>query len=445
MSVRTASRPPVERVINAGFSGVDALATTLSALANAEGGVLILNAGSDAMRVHDAVHEATLHCAPPLILPLPEVNLRGEVSVRVPRGLPYLFAVGGRYFIRVGDTERDMTFQELRAAMITRGATADEEYLPPGASQLSITWPKVRDYAARNGLPHDRPQQLRDLLVRRGGGVMRDNEFRPTVAGLLLFGGQPEQFVRGARITAARFGGSQIADSFVKEDIGGTLPEQIQRAETFLHDHLRRDVQITRSMTRYERLEYPMEAVRELVVNAVCHRDYSITGDDIRLFLFADRLEVISPGRLPGPVTVDNIQDERFSRNPIIVQILSDLGFIERIGYGVDRVIALMESNGFPAPEFTETAGGFRAILRARTSVQPTIEEPVSSAYALSARQEQALRFLQAGNTRITNKDLQELFPDVHTETIRRDLADLVNKGLLVKMGEKRGSYYVKA
>src|SRR5690606_13703805 len=103
---------------------------------------------------------------------------------------------------------------------------------------------------------------------------------------------------------------------------------------------------------------------RELVVNAVAHRDYQISGDGIRLFIFSNRMEVTSPGGLPGPVTIDNIKDERFSRNPAIVQVLSDMGFIERLGYGVDRVIDLMRQKRLRAPEFEEKSGGFCVILR---------------------------------------------------------------------------------
>ena len=118
------------------------------------------------------------------------------------------------------------------------------------------------------------------------------------------------------------------SDVFTRQDIVGTLPQQIQRVETFLIDNLRRGVQLGEYMARTELMEYPLKAVRELVVNAVAHRDYSIQGDGIRLYLFSDRLEITSPGGLPGPVTVDNIVDERFSRNSAIVQILSDMGFI---------------------------------------------------------------------------------------------------------------------
>ncbi len=163
-------------------------------------------------------------------------------------------------------------------------------------------------------------------------------------------------------------------------------------------------------------------------------------------------MEITSPGGLPGPVTVDNIVEERFSRNPIVVQVLSDLGFIERLGYGIDRVIALMKSQGLPAPIFAETAGGVRVTLRnsqppeepAEVRLPASVFEGQYRGMEINPRQEYALDFLiNRGNPRITNKDLQELCPDVHAETLRRDFADLVAKSILVKMGEKRGSYYV--
>jgi len=290
------------------------------------------------------------------------------------------------------------------------------------------------------------PEQV---LLKRGCLTRRYEALVPTNAGILLFGRDPQQFLRGADITAARFAGSEMGDVFTRQDIGGTLPQQIRRAETFLVDNLRKGVQLGDRMARSEQMEYPLKAVRELVVNAVAHRDYSIQGDGIRLYLFSDRLEITSPGGLPGPVTVDNIVDERFSRNSAIVQVLSDMGFIERLGYGVDRVIALMREMNLPDPKFAETAGGFRVILTNKPVAETTSAEPelfggVFRGEPINRRQEFALDFLiNRKNARITNKDLQELCPEVHSETIRRDFADLVSRGILIKMGEKRGSYYV--
>jgi ATP-dependent DNA helicase RecG len=130
------------------------------------------------------------------------------------------------------------------------------------------------------------------------------------------------------------------------------------------------------------------------------------------------------------------------------------MGFIERLGYGVDRVIDLMREKHLREPKFEETAGGFRVCLYN----DPLGEQPATDKAAISAlkidgqyqgkmvnpRQEAALIYLlRDGNSRITNSDLQTLCPDVHPETIRRDLADLVTKDILRELGEKRGSYYV--
>jgi ATP-dependent DNA helicase RecG len=129
------------------------------------------------------------------------------------------------------------------------------------------------------------------------------------------------------------------------------------------------------------------------------------------------------------------------------------MGFIERLGYGVDRVIDLMQKQKLKAPEFRETAGGFRVLLynqllESTPSAAPESKTPefngVYKNVEINPRQEAALIYLNTeGNTRITNSDLQILCPDVHPETIRRDLADLVTKNILEKMGQKRGSYYV--
>jgi ATP-dependent DNA helicase RecG len=185
-------------------------------------------------------------------------------------------------------------------------------------------------------------------------------------------------------------------------------------------------------LTREQSTEYPLEAVRELLVNAVAHRDYSIAGDSIHLHIFSNRLEVHSPGTLAGPVTLANLLEARFSRNPIIVQVLSDLGFIERLGYGLDRVVKVLAEHKMQSPGFQETAGTFRVILSsARTAktgaaVKPDLEEHFRQA-GLNPRQERAIEFLLE-NERITNSDYQRPVARGACRDPARDLVDLVKR-----------------
>jgi ATP-dependent DNA helicase RecG len=178
----------------------------------------------------------------------------------------------------------------------------------------------------------------------------------------------------------------------------------------------------------------------------VAHRDYTIRGEGIRIALFGDRMECYSPGRLPGHMTVQNIVEERFSRNETLVQVLADYGLIERLGYGIDRMLRQMSDAGLPPPEFRDTAAGFLVTLRGQTGDDrndvAVIDTSEWRRMGLNERQIAAMLHL-AEHRRITNSDLQELSPDVSPETIRRDLADLVERRLLLKIGEKRGAYYI--
>ncbi len=301
-------------------------------------------------------------------------------------------------------------------------------------------WAKVERYVSSlDSMSKLSPQAI---LAKRG--CLTSDE-RPTHAGILLFGQEPWRFVHGCDVIVVRYAGIEMGDSYLREDIRDTLPEQIRRAEAFVVSNMRVGARLS-GLERVERAEYPREAVREAIVNAVAHRDYSIRGQEIRIFMFADRIEVYSPGKLPGPVTVDNIREERFSRNETIVQVLSDMGFIERLGYGIDRMIRLMAEQGLPPPVFKETAAGFQVTLYGhgdRLVVAERSLRPSQWAHlGLNERQEKALQFLTERG-RITNRDLQELYPDVSSETVRRDLADLVDRNLLLKIGDKKATYYI--
>jgi len=442
---------------------VSAIAETMVALANNAGGAIILgiqdaeniSGVSDPDEATDRLIQAALATSPPLIIPIPRSRTVGDVEVVValiPAGLPAVYSHEGRYLRRHETKNLPLSPRDLRHLMMERGEINYEMEIASGASLEDIDWQKAGDYVKHLRGADD----MQTALYKRGCLTREMGNLRPTNAGILLFGKEPQQFVRGSEIAAVRFAGLAMSDKFNRQDITGTLIDQIKRAETFLIDHLRKEVALSDSMARQEQYEYPLEAARELVVNAVAHRDYSVSGDSIRLFLFSDRMEVYSPGGLPGPITVDNIKDERFSRNPIIVQVLADLHFIERLGYGVDRVIELMRQQNMQEPEFEERAGGFRVTLRSNRAYEDHSDTTSTKAQAavrfdgtyqgeaINPRQEAALMFLhKTPNTRITNSDLKQMFPDVHPETIRRDLVDLVNKKVLMKMGQKRGSYYV--
>jgi ATP-dependent DNA helicase RecG len=268
--------------------------------------------------------------------------------------------------------------------------------------------------------------------------------FAPTNAGLLLFARQVEARYPQAEITLVRYRGRDMADAFEREDVRDTLVEALRRAERWLMEHMRKGSRMV-GLERQDWTQFPPGAVREALVNAVAHRDYSVRGEGIRVSLFSDRLEVYSPGRLPGHVTVENIVEERFSRNESLVQVLADYGLIERLGYGIDRMLRQMAEAGLPPPSFRETAAGFLVTLTGQPIEDLSVEGLDTREWVrmgLNERQIAALIFV-IDQRRITNRNLQEQFPEVSPESIRRDLADLVERGLLLKIGDKRATYYI--
>ena len=434
------------------------LAETLAAMANAGGGIALLGvtakgapqAGAEPGVLRDLIVDASLSTDPPLILPSAhDVVIDGGavMVVHVPAGLPNVYNVRGVYLTRTGNQNRPLTTPELRQLLLDRGESGYESQPVEEATLDDLDDARVHRYLDQLGLPPD--EEAVDALISRGcvsrmgrDGLSAEQPL-PTVAGMLLFGRAPQRFLRSAEVICVRYAGATMGDEFVRQDIGGVLSDQARQAEAFVVGNMRRGMRI-RGMAREETTEYPLAVVREAIVNAIAHRDYSIRGEGIRLLMFSDRLEIYSPGRLPGHVTLQNIKDERYSRNEAVVAVLTDLGYIERLGYGIDRMIAAMQEAGLPEPEFEETAAGFRVTLRSAgedlVSAQPQ-EQRWHHAF-LNERQEAAIAFVRE-HGRITNSDLQALAPDVHAETIRRDLADLVDKNLLIRIGSKRATYYI--
>ncbi len=432
------------------------LAGVLVGMANAHGGTVILGIAPRSGEILglrqpeealDHVLQAAVLIDPPLMMPLPVVVKIGAASllvISVPPGLPHVYNLDGRYLGREKTQTNPLPARRLRQLLLERGVVQFETQSLPGATLAELDQEKINAYLAALKLPGDGVE----ALVRRGllpaDTALSKDSAAATVASLLLFGRSPQQWLPNANILAARFPGVAFSDEFIKQEIRGSLPDQIRQAEAFIRDQVRSVVRLV-GLTHQETPEYPIEAVRELLVNAVAHRDYSLQGDCIHLHIFADRLEIHSPGKLPGPVTLENLLEARFSRNAIIVQTLSDLGFVERLGYGLDRVVTVLKQNNLRPPKFEEVAGSFRVTLYG--AVENVVEAPRTlleryNRLDLNPRQLQVLNYLLL-HGRITNGDYQELCPAVHAETLRRDLADLVSRSVLIKVGDKRATYYI--
>ena len=443
---------------------LSSLASTLVGMANSEGGTVMLGVSpragelvgvSDPEAANERIFQASLLADPTLVLPIPRqvtaqktgmhnpVNL---ILVNVPPGLPHVYCLDGRYLGRDGTQTNPLSARRLYRLLHQRGTLQFESRVIPEARLIDLDESEVIAYAHHCGnVPADDLEKSYEFLVRRGCIIKIGHEIQLTYAALLLFGRYPQQWLPNATILAGRFPGAVLSGMYIKRDISGNLLVQLRQAEDFIRTNLKTVVRLV-GLQHQESLEYPFEAVRELIVNAVAHRDYNLQGDNIHLNIFADRMEISSPGTLPGPVTLKNLLEARFARNAVISQVLSDLGFVERLGYGLDRVVDVTRSAGLLPPKFEEIAGTFRATLYAsRPGINSDGRLTDLSAYiAMDLNNRQQLALVQlAERQRISSHDYQALCPDVHAETLRRDLADLVTRGIVIKVGDKKATYYI--
>jgi len=217
-----------------------------------------------------------------------------------------------------------------------------------------VTGEDLRDEMERTGVT------LENILQNMK--IMKEKEL--TLAGLLIFGRNPQQFRPYLKTWAIHFyGNDQGATEFIdRKELTGKLTDQLRRAEIFFRDHLRNPARIE-GFDRIEGLEIPPEILREAVVNALAHRDYAIMSN-IRIFIFDDRVEIISPGKLPNTVTIENIRyGIHAERNPVIISYLSKFGKMTQIGTGIPRMISLAKKATGREPDFEENEGQFKVII----------------------------------------------------------------------------------
>ncbi len=318
------------------------LATSLAAFANADGGTLLVgiaertNDGGHKVHVVEGVTDvkiATDHlytaaemCTPKYELATPErIDIGGKtvLAVTVPEGLGQVYAVEGRYVAREGSHRRALTPDEIRALLSRRGLFTYDRLPVPGATRADLDAALVREFVGlfRSGrrMGADALLASRELLVRPESTP--DGPLVPSVAGILLLGTHPQQFFPQARVAVVQYAGTTMGESFLKREIEGTVPTQLDEAEAWLVRNTLHAVEL-RGMDRIDRDEYPREALREAVLNALAHRDYSQRGDRVRIYAFADRVEVHSPGGLGGPMRLEDKWDNKRCRRATLYAIV---------------------------------------------------------------------------------------------------------------------------
>jgi len=453
MPAIAATRPPGQDLEYMPALKPDAMAETLVAFANSGGGTLVLGMSADGVLQSPQVEEdATDALAAALRLCRPPVRTEWDVQeapggnavlVHVARSDEMHALTDGRILVRRGVENRVLDAEEVARMQGNRAGAEFELQEVPGATRDDLEDEVIDTYLERRQRRSPRVGVLpKDRLLQQIGALTDDG--KPTVSGLLLFGKDPQLFMPHSRAIFVKFSdvqprGPEGAFGYGRrEEFTGPLPRIIDRAWRVIWEEMDKQA-VVKGLHRQEETEYPQSAVREALVNAVAHRDYRLTGRSIEVRMYTDRLEITSPGGLPAHITLDNIVEEHYSRNPRIVNGLFQWGYIEELGLGVDRMIEDMVNAGHLPPKFEAKSHRFSVILYNTKDPERAVQ---TWEHTMNERQIKAVEFVQREGT-ITNRDYRDLCPHVGAETLRLDLADLVSKGVLLKIGDKRGTRYI--
>jgi len=348
------------------FNSIDALAVELSAMLNSEGGMLIVGVNDsgeiigvkDVRKLNQWISNACSQKIEPPASVITEnlvIDDKLVVVIKIPLGTDKPYAVNKTSFwIKVGADKRRATREELRRLMQSSGSFYADEIAITNTSLDDLDLFRFR-YFYREQYEQE-IENLDSSTQRILSNLKLFKSSNLTLAGLLLFGKDTQRIRPQFVVKAVAFIGNSIAGTeyLDSEDIGSTLPEQYKNTMGFLKRNLRKR-QNGQNFNIPGIIEIPQVALEEAVVNALVHRDYLINSS-IRVFIFDNRVEIISPGKLPDSATVDNIKlGIQIVRNPVLVSFVTKLGLPYRgLGSGIPRILQECRQAGLPEPELIE-------------------------------------------------------------------------------------------
>lgn len=418
---------------------------TSTAFANARGGTILIGVSDKGKIKGTSIGKESLQkwanrisqSTEPSIIPQIEVKKTKEKSlvlIRIKEFPIKPVSMKGRCFKRVGNSNRKMSPQEIAKMHLDSRGTSWDALPAREASIEDIDLEEVEKYirkantAGRRSIEEDEePMRVLEKLELIKNRV-------PTWSAILLFGEEPQSLLPQAQIHCGRF----REETKVIDDqmIEGTIIKQVNDALDFIRKNINVEFVRTGKPGRKEMWDYPLEALREAIINAVCHRDYSAPSN-IEIRIYDDRLNVWSPGGLPSGITLEDLYKPHQSvlRNMKIAGVFYDIGWIEQWGSGIEIMRKACTDAELPEPALEENQG-LQVIFRKDILTRAYLQE-----CGFNERQIKAvMQVKEIGSIRLS--DLKSLAPEVSDKTLYRDLQDLVKEGVLKAVGKKKGRRY---
>ena len=324
------------------------LADEIAAFANTEGGVILIGVddnsdivGLELQQLNQVektvveICEDSIEPSVPIFTEKLRLDDKNILKIEVPRSL-FVHKTPNGYFTRQGSSKREIPTDQLARLLQSRSQARIiefDEQLVPNTHRETLREPLYQRFITENATEDD----IEDLLLKRSLLVKDGREIRASVAGVLMCHDTPDDYLYNSFIQAVYYSGKEKDANYQidAKDFRGPLDQQIVDAFKFVQKH--NEVSARKEIGRIDQPQYSIRAVFEAIVNAVVHRDYSKSGSKIRLFMFADRLELYSPGALANTVTIEKLRYSQATRNELLSRLLSEITLDHDVGGQVKR------------------------------------------------------------------------------------------------------------
>jgi ATP-dependent DNA helicase RecG len=427
------------------LSSTESILKTIVAFANTAGGTLIIGCtaeGSiigiqDPLAAETKLANVVADGIRPFVLPEIEVvTVEGKhllvVQVAHSGGPCYLKSQGmpAGVYVRLGSTSRPASPELLAEMQRSLAYTSFDQEPVPELSTRDLDLDCIRHVFEKvERSPDDEKLQSLGVLTKHGNRVV------PTFGGLILFGKEAQRmrFVPDARVSCARFRGTDKTHFLDRYEIEGTILDALDEGLKFIERNTRLAAEISR-LYRRDIPEYPSRAVREAFINALVHADYAGVGSHLHVAIFSDRLEISNPGMLPFGYTLEDLKRGISRvRNRVIVRVFRELNLMEEWGSGYRRIVSDCTENGYPLPRWTESS----LLMCITFYPHPDTLLPAAGSVAELSDRQKTIRDLLQAHGPLSSKEIgARLRVSVPTRTLRQDLARLRTMGLVKSIGK---------
>lgn len=351
----------------------ESVAKELVAFLNFEGGTLFIGVddNGEIIGVEDKNYEEWImnicrsSIYPPVIPSYEEIHINNKkiIKVKVDKGVNNPYHTSNKYYIRVGSTSREASQQELIRLLQSSNSLHYELIPMKGAMVTDISKIRIEDYFNTRGIDISEysKEEFENLLYNTEILVSENDKKYISLAGMLFFSKNPSLWLKNSGVQLVSFAGNDVTSDIVdRKNIEGNLPDIIDKALDFVNLNNRTSERFE-GIKRIDVFEYNKNVLREIIVNAFAHRDWSLFGAKIRVYVFKDFIEVRSPGKIPDTLTLERMKmGISYYRNPLIMQMLVDYGYADKIGRGIMSIVKYYEKNKLTPPEFIEEGFEFR-------------------------------------------------------------------------------------